>query len=687
MRHFAAITLLAGAACISHAQSFLRTMPGYDRYTSVPSKLQAGVKRASLSVTWNADGKAFFFERGGKRIKFDIKTLTESETTEEPNPEPAPRRTGGPSFGRGQQPSSMDSPDGQWTLTYRNRNLYLRPKAGGAETPITTDGTDQNRVKYGRVTWTYNEELNQRLPFWWAPDSKSVAFYRFDESKIPDYYLTTNAAGFTNGLLVEPYPKAGAENPVVDLLIYDLQSKQTRRIDVRSGRPFDNSVVGHYVYDVSWSPDGKELMFLRSNRRQNVVEWCAANPSNGQVRVIVREENPNGWVEYLPLRRWLSDNRRFLFLTERNGFKNLDLYDIGGRRLNAVTSNQFEFESIVRLDEAKGMLYYMARGGDNPHLTQLYAVRLDGTQNRRMSDPKFLHSVQVSPAGTHYIDTAETLDTPPTVRLCDASGNVLKVLATSDISEFERLGGKVAERIVFKSADGKFDLYGELSKPSNFDPSKKYPVLVSVYNGPQSASYNERFSVSNNLCELGFLVLSLESRGGDDRGRAFKDAAYLKLGVVEIDDIAAGVRHIAQRPYVNAQKVGIYGTSYGGYSSLMAILRYPDLFAAACASSPVTDWRHYDTTYTERYMWIPQENSSGYDDGSAAKYASNLKGRLMLYYGTLDDNVHPANTLHIIRALQRAGKTYELQVTPDAGHSGINFNRMLEFFIENLVMR
>ncbi len=680
-----AITIFLCASVVAMSQQRLPLMPSYLRYTNVPGELERAAKIARLSVTWNADGKAFFYSQDGKRFKFDIASGKAVETTEEAKPE-APtnvRRTG---FGRGQQPGQLDSPDSKWAIKYKSRNVLLVDKATNSESPITTDATDANRLDYGSVTWTYNEELSQRSAFWWSTDSSKVAFYRFDESKIPDYFLTTNAGGFTNGLLVEPYPKAGADNALTEVFVYDLATKKLSQIDVRDGKPFTNDALGHYVYGVDWVAPG-DLRFLRANRRQNAVEWCTANPETGKVRVIVREENPGGWCDTNPSPRFLSDQKRFFWMSQRNGFRNIYLYDLTGKLLSTVSKNLFEAESILKVDEKRSLIWYTGRGGDNPHKLQLYRTKLDGSGNICLTDRSLNHSFQLSPTGDHFVDTADALDIPPSVRLIDSQGKVVTTLATSDLAEFKQIGGQMAERISFKSADGKYDLYGRLYKPSNFDPAKKYPVLVSVYNGPQSTPYNESYRLQDNLTELGFLRFSVESRGGGNRGREFDNSMYLNLGVVEIDDIAAGVKALATKSYVDNKRVGVYGTSYGGYSSIMCLLRYPDVFQAAVASSSVTDWRHYDTIYTERYMWIPQENKEGYEAGSAITYAKNLKGDLMLYYGTIDDNVHPANTMQLIKVLQRERKSFDVQVTPDAGHSGVNNQRMLEYFIEKLTLR
>ena len=262
-------------------------------------------------------------------------------------------------------------------------------------------------------------------------------------------------------------------------------------------------------------------------------------------------------------------------------------------------------------------------------------------------------------------------------------------IAKSDLTKFNELGLKKAEMFTYKAVDGKTVLRGLIQFPSNFDPARKYPVLVPVYGGPASASNTARetFVTPSAVAEYGFLIVNLDSRAAPGMGKRTLDSIYLKLGQVEIDDMAEGVKALGNRPYVDRARIGIYGTSYGGYSSVLSILRYPDVYAAASASSPVTAWNHYDSIYTERYMWIPQENKAGYEAGSAMTYANQLKGRLMLYYGTADNNVHPSNMMQLIAALQQSGKSFEVQVGPDRGHSGINTDRMMEFFIENLIIK
>lgn len=683
--------VLVFAVCLmpvtASAQDRLKTMPGYDQYQKMATQIQGSVKPGTLQVKWLDGGKAFEFRRDGKTYRYDVATRTSAEAEPSPAAGPAPtnRFRGGPE--RGRQYDSAMSPDGKLKAFYRDRNLWFGDSNGGNETAITSDGNEKTRIKNGSASWVYGEELNQNTAMWWSPSGKKIAYYRFDESPVPDFYLQLDQTKLQSKMDTEAYPKAGVANPIADLFVYDLDTKQSVKFDVRDGKPFENSTIGHYVYNVSWSPDGTELLANRTNRRQNIMEFIACSPVSGKCRVIVREEWLPSWTENTPAIRFLKDGKRFVWNSERTGFDNFYLYDLSGKLLATLTNHQVDVANIVRVDEEAGVLYYMARSGDNHMKMQLHRVGLDGKGDKRMTDPKLNHTVDVAPDGKHFIDIAQTHNTPPTTRLVDAEGKVIEELAKSDTAKFDQLGLKRVELITYKAADGVTDLHGLLHFPSNFDPSKKYPLLVGVYAGPATNGARETFTTPSPLTEYGFLVASLDSRSAGGRGKKFLDAIYMKLGVTEIDDQAAGVRSLWNRPYLNKDRVGIHGTSYGGYASAMCLLRHPDAFAAASAGSSVTSWYHYDSIYTERYMWIPQENKEGYEAGNAMNYADKLKGRLMIYYGTADNNVHPNNSMQLIQALQRANKSFEVQVGPDAGHSGLRMDRMMEFFIENLVMR
>jgi dipeptidyl-peptidase-4 len=667
------------------AQDRLKTMPGYERYQRMAPLIRTSVKAGTLAVTWADDGKSFAYARDGMRYRYDVAARRATALGPVPEDQSPSRRRGGPE--RGRQYTEALSPDSTRKAFYRDRNLWVGDTSGLNAVAITSDGSGERRIKYGTASWVYGEELDQVTAMWWAPGSDRVGYYRFDESGVPDYYLQLDQTKLQSVMDAEAYPKAGVPNPVVELFVYDLASRASVRVDVRNGLPFSDSVVGHYVYAVGWSPDGSEITFNRSNRRQNVMEFTACSATTGACRAVVREEWPTGWVENSPAIRYLADGKRFIWASERTGFRNLYLYGLSGKLLATLTNHPFEVASVVSVDEKAGVVWYLARSGDNHMKLQLHRVGLDGTGDRRLTDPALTHSVSVAPGGRHIVDVAQAHDRAPVTRLLDARGGVVAELAASDLTAFDSLGLERVELFSFTAADGITALHGMLHRPSDFDPARKYPLLVSVYAGPATNGARETFTLPNPLTEYGFLVATLDSRSAGGRGKRFLDAIYQKLGTVEVDDQAAGVRALARRPYVDATRVGIYGTSYGGYASAMAVVRHPDVFQAASASSPVTDWRHYDTIYTERYMWTPQGNTAGYDAGSVMTYAERLRGRLMLYYGTADNNVHPNNTVQLIAALQAAGKSFDVQVGPDRGHSSINQDRMMEFFIENLVLR
>ena len=695
----------------SAAQDRLPLMPGYQQFQKVSAAARDAVTTGALTVSWT-DARTFEYAREGKIYRYDLGTRTASEVGVAPPS--AGRGRGGRGGGqgapaRGRQFESADSPDRKFRALYRDRNVYMVDVAANAEVAVTTDGKAADRTKNGTASWVYGEELGQRTAMWWSPDGRKLAYYRFDESKVPDYYLQLDQTKTQSRMDVEAYPKAGVDNPVVDLFVYDLASRKSTRMDVRSGRAFDNDVVGHYVYRVTWSPDGGELLFNRTNRRQNILEFAAANPDSGATRTIIREEWPTGWIDNSPGITWLADGRRFLWESERTGWNNLYLYDISGKLITPVTSHTtFEVGGLVKVDEAAGVIFYTARDGDNHLKIQLHRVGFDGTRDLRLTDPAFHHTIggcmtppaavpapgrpgpscAISPDSKHFVDVYQTHNVPPATRLADAAtGRVVAELAQSDLTKFNAAGLKKVEMFTYLAADGKTTLRGLIHFPSNFDPARKYPALLSVYGGPASPSTRETFVTPSALTEYGFLVLGLDSRAAPGMGKRTLDSIYLKLGQVEMDDMAAGIKSLWSRPYFDRDRVGVYGTSYGGYTAAMMILRHPDVVAAASASSPVTAWDHYDTIYTERYMWIPQENREGYAAGSALTYVNNLKGRLLIYYGTADNNVHPSNSMQLIRALQRAGKSFDVQVGPDLGHTGVNQARMMEFFIENLVIR
>lgn len=652
-------------------------MARLDRYDRLRNQISQSVKRGEIVPTWADDSESFTYVRDNKTYRFDVaKRVAELQ---EGTP-PAPRRRRPTAPDRGRQNPSVTSPDGKLRAVTRDGNVFLETD-GKAAKPLTTDG-GKNRVKYGIASWVYGEELGVRDAMWFSPDGKFLAYYRFDESEVKDYFLALDVAKVQNRLDVEAYPKAGTANPKVELRITEIATLNT--VIVEGG--FGDPTLGEYLYAVRWSPKGEALLFNRTNRKQNVMQLCAADPATGKARTIV-EERATTWTDNSPECTFLKDGQRFVWATEGNGFRNLELRNLDGKRLATLTNHGFDVERSLRVDEECGEVWYLARSGSTPYHLQVHRVGLDGKNDRRLTDPDLHHNAWVSPNAGHFVIVRQTREQAPTTVLCDRDGRELARVAESDLTAYAEMKLRPVETFRFLAADGKTECFGNLHRPRDFDPAKRYPLMVGVYAGPESGGDGERFLTPDGLTELGFLVATFDGRGTNGRGKAFRDAVYGKLGIVEIDDQAAGVRALATRPYVDGKRVGIHGTSYGGYATVMALLRHADVFHAGVASSSVTAWENYDTIYTERYMGLPWkgENDAGYAAGSAMPLAANLKGRLLLYYGTADNNVHPANTYQLVQALQRARKRFDVLPGPDLGHVGAPPRVTAAFFLEHLM--
>ncbi|HVT83340.1 MAG TPA: DPP IV N-terminal domain-containing protein, partial [Phycisphaerae bacterium] len=630
------LPVLASLALPAAAQSMLPTYPGYEQAQAMQRETRGGPPFISGAITpaWTDGGKGFDYSFDGKAYHYDVATLHATELPPPADGEargargargggrggaasaPAGRGRGAGVIGGGggvantgsgrQISTSATSPDQNWQALSRNNNVYLVPADGSAEIQLTSDGNAKDRIVNGVSNIVYGEDLAQGTSIWWAPNSRRVAFYRFDQSKVKDFtVLLDQGSSLYNTPHLDPYPKVGEPGLVADLLVYDLDAKKVSKLDVRDGKPNADETVGFYVYRPGWSPDSSELIFSRMNRKQNTLELCAGDPATGKCRVILHEERLANWVEWQPAFEYMPDHQRFIISSERTDFKHYYLYDLAGKQLATLTRGNYDVASLVKIDEKPaapggGQLYYMARDGENYLKLQLHRVNLDGTGDVRLTDPNFLHTVSIAPDGNCFVDVYESHDQPPAARLLDGNGKVLAELTSSDMTRWDELKLKRIERFDFKTYDGTAALQGILHFPSNFDPGRKYPLLLSVYGGPNTSGARETFGPPNPLTEYGFLVAQVDARSLAGRGRRFSDPFYHHLGIIEMDDQAAGVSELAKRPYVNKDRVGVFGTSYGGTSAATLLMRYPDLFRCASSSSPVTDYRNYNCVYAER---------------------------------------------------------------------------------------
>ena len=676
------------------AQSRIKSMPGYDQWAEISPKIAGSVRSGAIAPTWAADSASFDYTLEGVRWRFDVATLKAGRVEDAPGEpalagpaaQPAAAAPGGLVLARGRgREADVVAPDGKSRAFSRDYNIWYAPGDGGAERQISFDGGAKQRIRHGVGSYVYLEEFSVSQPVWWSPDGARLAWMRYDEGKVDDYFLQLDQTRTLSTVLTQAYPHAGANNPVADLMVFDFATGQTRRMDVREGLPFSNNVIGHYIWNAQWTKDGAAILVRRADRLQKHYDIAACDPATGACQSVVRESRPASWAQG-GAPRFLEDGNRFIWTSERNDFRNLYLYDLSGKLLTTLTRHRFDAVDVVKVDEAAGLLWYTARSGDTPMKIQLHRVTLDGRNDVRLTHPWLNHRVELAPDGKHFIDVEQAHDTPPITRLRDLDGKPLATVASSDLSQFDALGLEKAAQFTFIAADGQTRLHGMMQFPSNFDPSKKYPVLLNVYGGPGSNGLNETFATANPLAEYGFIILRLDARTNAGRGRKVLDQSYQQLGIVEIDDFAAGIRAATERSYVDATRIGVYGTSYGGSVAALMLMRYPDLVHAAAASSPVTDYRLYDTAYSERYLGLPEQSPAAYDRSAVMTYVDGLKGDLMVYFGTSDDNVHPKNSLQLIRALQAAGKSFEVQVGPDRGHTGMDQTRMMEFFIERLIL-
>jgi len=579
---------------------------------------------------------------------------------------------------RGRSYSDVLSPDLRHRAFARDYDLFIKDMEGN-ETALTTDGTED--LRNGFPDWVYPEELGQYQAFWWSPDSKKIAFMQFDESPVAKYPIV-HAVDPMPRLELQGYPVAGANNPIVRLFVVDVASKKIVRLE--TGDDLDV-----YLYRGRWTNDGREFTYHRLNRLQNRVEIFAADPDTGKTRVVLTDTDPCYIDEQTEL-IFLENSPRFLWTSERSGFREIYLYGLDGKLVRQLTALRLPVQRILEVDEAGGWIYFMG-AENNGTESHLFKIRLDGTGFAEMTKEPGTHRVSFSPGCGYYTDSYSSYEAPATTTLFQADGKQLRVIGRAVPSqEFQGLKLLPPEHFLFKSSDEKYDLDALLYFPAHFDPAQKYPVILSIYGGPGSKGVTSSYKMNDAnqaLAQLGFLVATCDYRGVSGRGKAFQNLHYMKLGQVEFEDHVAFVKALGQRPYVDTSRVGITGHSYGGYFTCLCLLKAPDVFQVGVAGAPVTDWRNYDTIYTERYMRRPQDNPDGYEKSSCLTYAKNLKGKLYLNHGAVDDNVHPCNTIELVQALLQAGKTFDLMIYPEQRH-GIRLpfypESRVEYFITHL---
>lgn len=578
------------------------------------------------------------------------------------------------------------SPDNTKVAYVLNNNLYYTDLASGKVHPITMDG-EKNKTINGAADWVYEEEFSMAKAFEWSPDGQKLAFIRFDESEVPEFNMQLWGTLYPEDYLFK-YPKAGEKNANVSIHVYHLENQQTISID--SGEEKDI-----YLPRMYWNGDQDRLSYIRLNRLQNQMDLLLANTSSGESQVILSEKSDT-YVDlnYNDNLKYLEGDKGFIATSEKDGFKHIYHYDNAGKQIRQITSGNWEVTDLVGVDEKNQKIYYVSTAA-SPLERQLWVVNINGKGNKKLSPEAGTHEINMSPDFKFYIDAYTTASDPLQVSLHQSNGNLIKVL--EDNREFkERLKEfnlPKKEFFEFKTVDG-IPLNGYLIKPANFEKGKSYPVLMYVYGGPGSQNVKDAWGGTRDLwhqhlASEGYIVACVDNRGTGGRGRDFKHSTYAQLGKLETQDQIAAAQYLSNLPFADPKRIGIWGWSYGGYMSSLSLMKGNEVFKTAIAVAPVTNWRYYDTIYTERFLKTPQLNAAGYDDNSPINHVNKLKGNFLLVHGTGDDNVHFQNSVDLVDALIAADKQFDSFFYPNRNHgiSGGNTTwhlyTMMTDFIKN----
>ena len=592
-------------------------------------------------IQWSSDGKELLLTRKGDIFLYHIDTAKSDQLTSTAAVE-------------------MDaklSPDSRHVAFRRDYDLYVLDVATKDVTRLTHDG--KATLLNGELDWVYPEELDLGTAFWWSGDSQRIAYMQFDTSR-EFVYPQIDLRNLRAEAEPERYPQAGTPNADVHLGVIDIKGGGTHWMDLGDTR--DRLFARIY-----WTPDSKQLAVMRLNRVQNELDFMLADAATGQSHTILHESDPY-WINITDQFHFLPDGR-FIWSSERDGFRHLYLYSGAGKQLDRMTEGNWEVTQLAGVDEKQNIVYYVSTEG-NPLERQLYSVHFDGTGRKPLTTPHGMHAISMSPTTEYYVDTFSNLTSPPRRTIHSRDGAEVSVFREADRKPLEEYEILPTEILTVKAADGTM-LYARLIKPPRFDPHHKYPAIVMVYGGPHAQSVRNAWSGltwDQALAYKGFVIWQLDNRGAAGRGHAFETPLYHRFGKVELEDQEQGLKYLIAQGYVDPARIGIYGWSYGGYMTLYSILNAPNLFKVGIAGAPVTNWHNYDTIYTERYLGLPSQNEEGYKLGSAVTYADKLKGTILIVHNIEDDNVLFQNTLQMAAALESAGKVFSMVTFPQKSH-------------------
>lgn len=604
-----------------------------------------------------------------------------------------------PLSNNGPQQVPLFSPDGNQIAFVRNNNIYLvKLLFGNSESQVTKDG-EYNHVLNGIPDWVYEEEFSFNRAFDFSADSKMIAYVRFDESAVPMFSFPwykglapekTSYATYP-GAYEYKYPKAGEVNSKVSVHTYDIKSHVTRKMDLQ----IDSD---GYIPRIKFTSDPEKLAIMTLNRHQNRLDLYMANPRSGLCKVAIRDEAEQ-YIKESAYSNIKFYPEHIVMMSEKDGYNHLYLYTIAGNLVKQITKGQFEVTSFLGWDQKANVFYYASNEG-SPLRTAIYKIDGKGKKTK-LSTRTGSNSAIFSTNQKYYINTFSNISTPTLITLNDNRGKEQTTLLDNSKlkAQTAQLNMPQKEFFTFRTSSG-VELNGWMMKPANFNANKKYPVILHQYSGPGSQQVIDRWGIGSfgdgglfeaYMCDKGYIMVCVDGRGTGGRGAAFEKCTYLQLGVKEAEDQVETARYLGTLPYIDGKRIGIWGWSFGGYNTLMSMSDGSGAFKAGVAIAAPSDWRFYDTVYTERFMRTPKENAEGYDAGSAIKRAPQLKGSLLLIHGTADDNVHYQNCAEYSEALVQAGIQFDMQVYTNRNHGIFGgktrehlMNRVANFFIQNL---
>ncbi len=592
------------------------------------------------SALFNKENDLFYFVKGEK----DLKRLTNDKTAEV---------------------NARFSPDSRKIAYTKNKDLYVYDLVNNKEIRLTTDASEN--VYNGYAAWVYYEEILGRpsryAAFWWSPDGNKLAYLRFDESDVPIFTLNRlDEPDGIHGLLEQVhYPKAGDPNPKVKMGIADISSSKTTWVKT-------DYAVDQYIAWPFWTPDSKKLAIQVVNRDQNDLKIILADPATGDYKQIY-EETYKTWLEFHEDINVLKNNTGFIIRSVRSGWENLYYIGWDGQQIAQLTNLDFRVTSIDRVDEDMKVVYFSATGTESTD-SHAYRVGLDGKNLLQITKGNGSHNVSVSPKGSYFIDTWNSINSTGSIIAYDRKGKQMKEIYKFEQPVYDPAKNSKPEFVKIMTADGLFNMPAIITYPLNFDPSKKYPVIFTIYGGPDSKNVSNRWQGTNPAwyAQNGIITFTVDHRGSGQFGKRGLDYMYRSLGKWEILDYEDAVKWLLAKPYVDGTRMGMTGSSYGGYMTCLALTKGADYWTHGFAGSSVTDYRLYDNIYTERYMDTPQDNPEGYKDGSTLTFAKNLKGKLYMTHGDMDDNVHMQNSIYLISKLEDEGKSFQFMLYPDGRH-------------------